>query len=253
MRTKENGITLIVLVVTIVLTLILATTGITVGNSAIEFAQFSQFKAELKIIQNKVNQLNQENKTDKGQGLTDKQKEIFNIKQISDIIFDGDETYEEANDIKDGFKYFTRNDLMTQFGLDSVIRDYIINIEYRYIIFADGFEYKGTKYYMIDQIEGEIYNVRYHDKNDKNDGSFKVNVINEKNKFKIEITEIDYNGYVNKWQVKYRLEGNSYWETSDDLTFFVKNEGMYTIKVVHGDEIDLGEQSIKVLYEETTS
>ena len=103
---------------------------------------------------------------------------------------------------------------------------------------------------MIDQIDGEIYNVRYHNKNTGN-GSFKVNVTNEKNKSKIEITNIDYPGYVDKWQVKYRLDDNSYWETSDDLTFYIKKEGTYTVKVIHGDEINLGEQEIIVLFDET--
>ena len=64
MKTKESGITLTVLVITIILILILASIGTTVGTEAMEFAKFTQFKAELKIIQNKVNELNQENKTD---------------------------------------------------------------------------------------------------------------------------------------------------------------------------------------------
>ena len=252
MKTKESGITLTVLVITIILILILASIGTTVGTEAMEFAKFTQFKAELKIIQNKVNELNQENKTDIEQelkdvpGLTEEQKNILNITEITNIIFDG----ENNEEIQSGFRYFTKDDINTIFNLDSVKRDYFINVEYRYVIFPDGFEYKGTKYYMIDQIDGEIYNVRYHNKNTGN-GSFKVNVTNEKNKSKIEITNIDYPGYVDKWQVKYRLDDNSYWETSDDLTFYIKKEGTYTVKVIHGDEINLGEQEIIVLFDET--
>ena len=248
MKTKESGITLTVLVITIILILILASIGTTVGTEAMDFAKFTQFKAELKIIQNKVNELNQENKTKIGTPLTNIQREIFNIKEISDIIFDGET--EEIDNIKNGFRYLNQNYISDEFGVESIKRNYIVNVEYRYVIFPDGFEYKGTKYYMIDQIDGEIYNVRYHNKNTGN-GSFKVNVTNEKNKSKIEITNIDYPGYVDKWQVKYRLDDNSYWETSDDLTFYIKKEGTYTVKVIHGDEINLGEQEIIVLFDET--
>ena len=248
MKTKESGITLTVLVITIILILILASIGTTVGTEAMDFAKFTQFKAELKIIQNKVNELNQENKTKIGTPLTNIQREIFNVKEISDIIFDGET--EEIDNIKNGFRYLNQNYISDEFGVESIKRNYIVNVEYRYVIFPDGFEYKGTKYYMIDQIDGEIYNVRYHNKNTGN-GSFKVNVTNEKNKSKIEITNIDYPGYVDKWQVKYRLDDNSYWETSDDLTFYIKKEGTYTVKVIHGDEINLGEQEIIVLFDET--
>ncbi len=263
MKTKENGVTLIALVITIILILILASLGTTIGTETINSTAFTQFKAELKIMQDKVNELNQENKIENGRDLTkDEQEKIFNNQEtsdISDIIFNSVTTDEEKNNIKNGFKYLTKDNISEKFGLDSIKRDYIINVEYRYVIFPYGFEYEGKKYYMIDQIDGEIYNVRYHNKNDKYGGNgengknFNVNVTNEKNRSKIEITNINYNGYVDKWQVKYRLEGNSYWETSNDLTFYIKKEGTYTIKVVHGDEIDLGEQKIMVLYDGTIS
>ena len=262
MKTKENGVTLIALVITIILILILASIGTTIGNSTINSTAYTQFKAELKIMQDKVNELNQENinKTNNGRKLgPDEKNEIFSIPEISKIIFDSVSTVEEKNNIKDGFWYLSKGDISDEFGLDGIKRDYIINVEYRYVIYPYGFEYEGKKYYMIDQIDGEIYNVRYHNKNDKYGGNgengknFNVNVTNEKNRSKIKITNINYNGYVDKWQVKYRLEGNSYWETSNDLTFYIKKEGTYTIKVVHGDEIDLGEQKIRVLYDGTIS
>lgn len=76
-----------------------------------------------------------------------------------------------------------------------------------------------------------------------------MTVTSENNKCKVEISNINYDGYVDKWQVKYKQESDSYWDTSNDLTFYVKKEGMYTIKVVHGDEIDLGEQKVEIFYD----
>lgn len=247
MKTKENGITLVALVTMIILLLILASIGYTVGNSTIENTKFTQFKNELKVMQSKVNELNQENKTDIGQELTDNQKSILNKQEISDIIYNG-RTEEEKTKIQNGFRYVSQNYISTEFNLDSIKRDYLINVEYSYVIFPDGLKYEGTKYYMIDQIEGEVYNVRYNDKNEKS-GSFEVTATKANNKYKVQISNIQYNGYVDKWQVKYKLEGNSYWETSDSLTFYLKDEGTYTINVVHGDEIDLGTQTVTISYE----
>ena len=247
MKNKEKGVTLVALVTMIALLLILASIGYTVGDSTIDTAKFTQFKSELKVMQSKVNELNQENKTDIGQQLTNNQKSILNITAISDIIYNG-RTETEKTNIQNGFRYISKNYINTELNLDSVGRNYLINVEYSYVIFPDGFKYEGTTYYMIDQIEGEVYNVRYNDKNEKT-GSFEVNATQENNKYKVEITNIQYNGYVDKWQVKYKLEGNSYWETSDSLTFYLKDEGTYTINVVHGDEIDLGTKTITISYE----
>lgn len=254
MKTKENGVTLIALVITIILILILASIGTTIGNSTINSAAYTQFKAELKIMQDKVNELNQENidKTNIGRKLSEDEKNEIN-KIFENNIFYRESTEEEKNKIKNGCKYLSKGDISDKFGLDGIKRDYVINIEYRYVIYPYGFEYEGNKYYMIDQIDGEIYNVRCHNKNDNKVKEFDVNVTNEKNKCKIEITNIKYNGYVDKWQVKYKLDGNSYWETSNDLTFYIKKEGTYAIKVVHGDEIDSEEQKIRVLYDGTIS
>lgn len=168
MKTKENGVTLIILVITIIILLILATIGVTIGTSTLDTAGFTQFRSELKIMQDKVNELNQDNKTDfenELKKLTDDQESILNIKEISDIIFKDKETEDEKREIRKGFRYINKEKINSELELDSVKRNYFINIKYRYVVFPDGYEYDGTKYYMIDQIDGEIYNVRYKDKN----------------------------------------------------------------------------------------
>ena len=206
MKTKENGVTLVALLTMIVLLLILTSIGYTVGKSTIENTRFTQFKGELKVMQSKVNELNQENKTDIGQELTDNQKNILNKQEISDIIYNG-KTEEGKTEIQNGFRYVSQNYINTELNLDSVQRDYLINVKNSYVVFIDGFKYEGITYYMIDQIEGEVYNVRYNDKNEKS-GSFEVNALKENNKYKVQISNIQYNGYVDKWKVKYKLEGN---------------------------------------------
>lgn len=245
--TKEKGVTLIALVTTIVVLLILASVGFTSGTEAINFASFSQFKNELKVLQTKVNELNQNDEINVGTELTEKQKEILNTKTISEIIYNG-KSEEEKNKIQEGFRYCNSEYIKNYFNLDSVKRDYIINVEYRYVIYSDGFNYKGTTYYMVNQIDNGLYNVQYNDKNEKV-GTFEVNSIKENDRWKIEISNITYNGYVNNWQVEYRLEEDSYWKKANNLSFYVTKEGNYYVQVVYGDDINLGSKLVTIMNE----
>ena len=101
---------------------------------------------------------------------------------------------------------------------------------------------------MIDQMEEGLYNVKYHNKND-NKGTFEVNAIAEGDKYKIVVSNIQYDGYVSNWQVKYKLSDVNYWSTSDKLEFYIDKPGEYDINVVHGDEISLGTKKLNLNYE----
>jgi len=103
MKTKENGVTLIALVITIILLLILASIGITVGTSTLDSVAFTQFKSELKVMQNKVNELNQSTEKNIGTDLSEEQKTILNIEVISNIIYK-DVSSEDKEKIQNGFR-----------------------------------------------------------------------------------------------------------------------------------------------------
>ena len=94
---------------------------------------------------------------------------------------------------------------------------------------------------MSEQLENGQYNVEYNNKNSST-GSFKVNTQKEENRWKVDISNIQYDGYVSNWQVKYKLSANDFWQTSNELTFYVTEQGYYDIKVVHGEEIELEPQ-----------
>lgn len=242
---SEKGVTLVALVIVIVILFIISGIGIMAGKSTIESAKYSQFMHELIELQTKVNELNQNGDTEIGRKLTDEQNEVFNNSVITEIIYNG-KTEDEQNKIKDGFRYCNRAYIKQQLGLETD-REYLINVEYRYIIYKDGFEYDGTIYYMPQQVNGTLYNVEYNNKNEKN-GDFVVNTTSEKNKCKIEITDINYDGYVSDWQVKYKLKTSEQWNISDDLNFYVRQQGVYDIKVVHGDEIELGTKTQAIVF-----
>ena len=244
MRTKEKGVTLVALVITIIVLLILASIGYKAGEDSIQSAKFTKFGSELKLIQDKVNQLNQEGNTTIGNEITDSQKQKLNsISEITDVIYK-DANDDEKTKIQNSFRECDSNTLKKDLGLD-INKTFIISFEYRYVIYLKGFYYKGQRYYIADQMAGSTYNVRYNNTNE-NTGSFDVTTTRENNKWKVEISNINYNGNIGNWEVKYKTKDKSYWNTSYDLTFYITEQGEYTIKVVHGDEVDLG-QKIAIL------
>ena len=242
---ETKGITLIALVVTIIILLILASIGVNSGKEIIDMAKFNELKTELKIMQTKINELNQNNEINVGEELTEKQKEIFNIKEISDIILKN-KSEEEATNIKNGFRYCNKSYINDNFNLESIKRDYIVNVEKRIVISYIGLEYKGIVYYMSEQFSDGQYNVEYNNKNSQS-GDYEINTTVEENRCKIEISNIQYEGYVNDWQVKYKLKDSSQWKTSNDLSFYVKEDGIYDIEVVHGNDISLGAKEQKII------
>ena len=242
-KTNEKGITLITLIITIIVLSILASIGITSGKQTKTTAEFNQFKSELTTMQTKINELNQENKKDIGQQLSNSQEAILDAKEVSDIIYNG-KTEEEKSKIKKGFTFASSYTIKKQLGLE-VSKDYLINIEYRYVVACKGVEYDGTTYYMINQMGSGIYNVNYSNKNSET-GSFELESQKVGNQWKITVSNIQHEGYVSNWQVKYKLSGDEYWKSTENLEFYVPKAGYYIVKVVHGDEINLGTKQIDI-------
>lgn len=250
-KTNENGITLVALVITVIIMLILASVGINTGKGTIEYAKFNKIKSELTILQTKVNELNEKGNTDIGQKISNTQKEILNNEIVSGIIYK-DKTEEEKKTIESGFRFISSNEIKSKLGLDGFDRSYLINVEYRYVVSCEGFTYKGITYYMIDQIDDGMYNVGYHNKN-SNNGSFELSTKVVGDEYRIVVSDIKHDGYVSNWQVKYKLNTEENWQTSNQLEFAVEKAGTYIVNVVHGDEIDLGKMNIDVSPKYATS
>lgn len=245
--TNEKGVTLQALIITIVLLLILTSIGATAGTSALEYSKYSKLKTELQLLQTKVNELNENNDSRKGQDLNDAQKEILEKEEVKSIIYKGKE--DKKDEVKNGFKFFSVSEIKSDFDLSGIERSYLINVDYRYVVSCEGFKYKNVTYYMIDQMDDGMYNVEYHNKNknpDKSEQAYEVTTKVEGDECKVVVTITNYGGYVNNWQVKYKLNTEEEWHISNNLEFVVEKSGTYNIKVVHGDEIDLGQQNIDV-------
>lgn len=108
---------------------------------------------------------------------------------------------------------------------------------------------------MINQIDSEIYNVNYK-KQDYTTGNwdFEVEYEKEDNRWKIQVSNITYNGEVydgkiNNWKIEYRNNDEDYWKNANGKKFYVTKSGNYYIRISF-EEINIGPKLISILNDE---
>ena len=238
-RFNSKGITLISLAITIAVLLILASIATYSGVDVIRQSKLDKFTAEMKVMQTQVNDLYQ--KYTDGTTVT-----------VGSNTYTGDEILNKigqdlpsnaysvftsgASGIidKTGYRYYNQ-DTIKGLNIDGVEGEFYVNVKNRSVISAEGLEYDGITYYTLEQLPNGLYNVDYEN---KNTGKPTFDISTEKisdDSWRINISNIQYDGYINKWQVKYQLEGQDYWSTSEDLSFVVSNTGKYNIKLANGN------------------
>lgn len=269
---QEKGVTLMALVITVIILLIILSIGVSTGKNIIKSSKFTAFTTEMKIMQTKVNEWNQAyQNNDKisidgenfigagntetgekgiqeiGEDLTAESQQILNTIEVNEILSEkaeGDQT--RLTEIKDGFRLLTQSYLTEKLKVESITSDYLVNVKERIVVCNDGFKYENVMYYMLEQIDNGLYNVEYKEQNSK-EGDFTVKATKVGDEWQIEVSNIQHEKYVSKWQVKYQKEGSDIWHTSDSLIFNVP-EGVYQVKVVHGNEISLNAKRVKATY-----
>lgn len=251
-NTKESGITLIALVITIIIVTILASIMELSGAKTVNLAKYNHFVNELQIIQTKVEELSDEDKTEIN-GISpisnDQKKKLSDNLEVANIIYNN-KTEDGKKDVENTFYYLNKNQIKDKLGIEEVKRDYYINIKYKFVVYLSGYKYDGQTYYMLQQTGSTTYNVDYQNAN-SNTGTFQLDVEKQANdKWKISVINIEHEGYVSNWNVKYKISGEETWKTAEGLDFYVTKPGYYIVKVTFGNEndkdnfIDLGTQNI---------
>ncbi len=229
---KENGITLMSLVITIVILIILASIATYSGIEVIKSSKLTKFTTEMRIMQTQVNELYQK-----------MQDGDTTIKELGKII---SETVEKDNqpqvnnvfnavgittkDEREQYKYFDK-DTIKKLNIEGVSGTFFVNIDKTSVISYEGFQYGDKYYYTLEQLPNGLYNVEY-EKNTNEPPTFDTNVEEvSEGKWRITVSNINYDGYINKWSVKYKLEDSDNWSTSEDLSFIVEKEGYYDVKI----------------------
>lgn len=243
---KDNikGITLISLIITIIVLLILASITTYSGVNVIKQTYFTRFEAELKVMQTEVNDLYEKYNSEGSitvNGTTYKGNEIANIgKDINTVKKQATQVFtNNASGITDmtGYRYFDE-DTIKALKIDKVDGEFFVNVAKRSVISYDGMKYENKMYYTLDQTPNGLYNIEYENKNTAKpifDVSYEKL---ENNKYKVTISNIKYdNGYVDKWQVKYKNDDSTIndFSTTEDYSFVVNQKGTYEIYLQNGD------------------
>lgn len=151
----EKGITLIMLVITVILTLIIAVTAAYSGISTYKGMKVKTFSESLKVVKERVNVV-------KEKANTNSELNIFELgKEISEESL-GKETYSKvANSILNSgedealekYRYFDKSTLNSDLSLDIDNQEYAIDFENSTVIGLRGVEYEGRIVYTQKQID----------------------------------------------------------------------------------------------------
>lgn len=237
MKNRE-GITLISLVVMVVIILILASIGTYSGMNVIKLSKLTAFTTELKIMQTQVNAIYEQYN-----GIEEYGEPISgSIKEQADKVFTELKKDEEI-DISE-YRYWS-NQTIKDLGIEGVEQEFFVNLEKRSVVSCQGLEYEGKVYYTLSQLPNGLYNVEYTEtKENKQEPTFnvKIETINS-SKWRITVSDIQYTGYINKWQIRYKLEEEETWKETENLSFIVNQKGFYKIKIVN-NEIESQEKEV---------
>ena len=250
---NSNGVTLVALVITIVVLLILASIATYSGIDIIRSSRLTSFTTEMKIMQTEVNDLyeqwkNGEINIDDNGDVTIQEDESTQVSIGKDLTYDSDVENQASyilihelnlgdtlSDLK-GYRYFDYATI-EYLGIEGTEGEFFVNIADRKVVSYEGFRYYGVVYYTLEQLPNGLYNVDY-DPNQADAPTFDLSY--EKigdNKWRISISNIQYNGYIDKWYVKYQEDGTGYWNTSEDLSFVVNKDALYNIYIENGNVV----------------
>ncbi len=267
MKKNNSGITLVSLVITVIVLLILSSIAVYSGVSTIRSARLTRFTTELKMMQQKVNELYDSyinNKSVTVNGTEYVGTDIQNIGEDPEGLFNSNRLEEvfsaEGSGITDrtGYMYYSL-ETMQGLGMQDMEYEFFVNVATRSVVSIEGFNDYGTRYYTLEQVPNGVYNVEYN----KVDGDLNFDTTAEvvNGSGKIHIINISYDNYINKWQVRYRLKAEegqteNTWYTTEEFTgteytIDVPIENLlkdYEIQIIHGDEIISNIQVAYVLH-----
>lgn len=159
---NEKGITLIVLIITIVLMIIIAGTAISYGGDSLKAVKLQNFRYELEQVQGKVDTIFEKIKLGSeeyillGNEITESEEAMNTLTIAKDInysnILDTERDKYYYQDNFSYYRYLTQSDIQEIFNITSKPGDMIINFKTREVISVEGFEYDGRTYYTLDEL-----------------------------------------------------------------------------------------------------
>lgn len=222
---KENGITLVTLVIGIIILLILAGIATTAGLDSIRTAKKTSMITELEMIQEKVNTIYEKRKLNQndvtyynslGQDIS-----VVNSNIITQIL---------GQIPKEGYRYFSTENLK-QLDLDNISQDVIINFDTRDVASIIGIVIDGETYYRLTDMPD--YSGQKIEQVDKNNQSltFDIEVNKLSNSWQMLIKNIVNPNQVYGGTLSYKPHESENWILLGETTHFeVTISGLYDIK-----------------------
>ena len=263
-HTNSKGVTLVALIITIVVLIIIASIATYSGIDIIRSSRLTSFTTEMKIMQTEVNELYEQWKNgkiiiDNNGNVTIQEDESTQVSIGKDLTYDSDvenqasyvlihelDLGDTLSDLK-GYRYFDYATI-EYLGIEGTEGEFFVNIPDRKVVSFEGFRYDGVMYYTLEQLPQSLYNVDYN----PNQGEPTFDVSFEKigdEKYRITISNIQYDGNIDKWYVKYQEDGTDYWNTSEDLSFVVNKKVNYKIYIENGT-VKSAEKPVEIVAEE---
>lgn len=160
---SEKGITMMVLIITVLLMAILATVMINAGGNSLETVKLQNFNYEMQQVQGKVDALYEKIKLGDeeyiilGNDITESPEAMETLKNVRNINYSGlldsqREEYYYHNSFT-YYRYLTQADIQDLFDITSEPGDMIINFKTRDVISVKGFVYEGKTYHTLNEMQ----------------------------------------------------------------------------------------------------
>ena len=159
----DNGITLIVLIITVVLLIIISSVAVNIGFDSIESAKLHEFNYELQQVQGKVDTIYEKIKLGQteyitlGSDITESSEAVQVLNSVLNIDYqnipeEDRETY-YYEETYTTYRYLTSSEISEIFDITSYPGDMIINFKTREVISITGFTYDNTIYYTLNDLK----------------------------------------------------------------------------------------------------
>lgn len=150
-RKNQKGITLTMLIITIVVLLIITSITVYIGTNLIQKTNLQNLNTNMLLIQAKVKTIGEDSKfnkndaTLKGQKVSEIQENQQVLKLVADKIIDTPDSY-----------YLLSQEDLNVMGLEKiqVEEGYIVNYETNEIVYVKGFKVKDKTYYKLSETKG---------------------------------------------------------------------------------------------------
>jgi type II secretory pathway pseudopilin PulG len=159
-KKNNKGITLIVLVITVILLLILSGVGVNVATDSYKNAKVNKFVTQMQLIQEKIDNIDEPGLSGGTTLFSGTNNNI--IEQIANIIKEGNpdklSQYDWNYNVSGKtiyYRVYTKEKIISDLNLDNIdVGTIVVNFETREVVSLDGIEYNGVTYHTQYSLPG---------------------------------------------------------------------------------------------------